>query len=230
LIIRIFSSLPEYINGVVPLSILGRAQHEGLINIQVVDIKQYGLGNHRQIDDTTYGGGAGMVMRADVLGKCLEANINFNQPSPPNIILTSPRGRPFNQNMATQLSQLHEINIVCNRFEAIDQRAIGYYNMQEVSIGNYILLGGEVASLVMLEAICRLQSGVIKNNEACTEESFSSTMEYEIEYDHYTKPAMWNNLSVPTDLQSGNHQAIKQWRTNSSRVRTQQFKNNVHSS
>ncbi len=163
-----------------------------------------------------------MIIRADVLGQCIEDNLEINnvEHGRPKIILTSPRGQHFNQQMARNLSQQKEINIICNRSEGVDQRFIHYYQIEEVSIGDYVLLGGESASLVMIESIVRLLPNAIHNTMATIEESFSDTMEHSLEYDQYTKPVSWKGMEVPEILRSGHHQQIANWRKESSYLKT----------
>ncbi len=209
--ITVFSSLPEFFD-VANLSIMGRSLKSGLWDLNIVNIRDYGIGGYKQIDDTTYGGGSGMILRADVLGDCLEKNIDFKKK--PRILLTSPRGKKFTQKIATELANGDDFYIVNNRFEAIDQRAIEYYNLEEISIGDYILFGGEVASIVIMESVIRLIPGVIESHD--NEDSFCGELENMMEYDHYTKPAIWNNLEVPEILRNGNHAEIKKWRFNNS--------------
>jgi tRNA (guanine37-N1)-methyltransferase len=206
MLIRVFTSYPEYFKHTIETSILGSSKKSGFWSFEIVDIRDYGIGKHKKIDDTIYGGGCGLLMRADVLSMAIEDRIpDFKNKL---IILTSPRGLTFKQNHAEYLSSVDEINIIANRFEGVDQRFIEHYNIKEVSIGNYVLFGGEVAILVMMEAIIRLIDGVIED-DGKSNESFGK---YEVEHDHYTKPAIWKDLNVPEVLMLGNHANIEKWK------------------
>ena len=211
--VTIFSSLPEFFS-VTNLSIMGRSLREKIWSLNIIDIKQYGLGGYQRIDDTPYGGGSGMILRPDVIEKSIESNFPASKP---RIILTSPRGKKFDQKMAFELSKEDNFAIFCNRFEGVDQRAIQYYNLEEISIGDYILFGGEVAAIVILESIVRLIPNVINSHD--NEDSFCGKLENMLEYDHYTKPAIWNELTVPEVLRSGNHTEINKWKlTNAKKI------------
>ena len=210
--IKIFTSLPEFFD-VADLSILGRSLKSGLWSLELINIKEYGITGYKQIDDTPYGGGAGMILRADVIGQAIEKNIDFDKK--PKVVLTSPRGAKFDQKMAEKFAKLDELHIICSRFEGVDQRVIDFYNLEEVSIGDYVLFGGEVAALTMIEAIVRLIPGVIPSHDS--EDSFCGVLEGKLEYDHYTRPAIWKDMSVPEVLTSGNHAEIKKWRLNNAK-------------
>ncbi len=212
MLIRIFTSYPEYFIDTLNVSILGSSKKSGLWSCEIIDIREYGIGKHKKIDDTIYGGGQGLLMRADVLSNAIEDRIpDFKNKL---ILLTSPRGLSFKQKHAEYLSSIDEINIIANRFEGVDQRFIDYYNIKEVSIGDYVLFGGEVAVLVMIEAIVRLINGVIEI-DGKKNESFGK---YEIEHDHYTKPAIWKNLNVPEVLTLGNHANIEKWKIENAKM------------
>lgn len=208
--ITVFSIFPEFFDCTAKMPILGRALDQGIWTFHAVDIRHYGIGKYKRVDDVTYGGGSGMILRPDVLSTCIDDHIgNKNQ----RILLTSPRGKLYNQQMAEQLSQSQQdLYIVCNRFEGVDQRIIQQYNMEEVSIGDYILMGGETAALAIIESIVRLLPGTFETDAGIKEDSFSESLQHMIEYDHYTQPAIWQQLSVPDVLKSGNHAKIAQWR------------------
>ncbi len=203
--INVFSALPEFFD-VTNLSILGRSLKASLWSLNIIDLKQYGIGEYKKIDDTPYGGGGGMILRSDVIGNAIEQNIKPKS----RVLLTSPRGKKFDQKMATELAKQPNFSIICNRFEGVDQRAIDYYNLEEVSIGDYIVFGGEVVSIVIIESVVRLLPDVIPNHN--NEDSFCGELENMLEYDYYTKPAIWQNLAVPSILSGGNHAEIKKWR------------------
>ena len=200
---NLFTLFPEMFPGSLGYSLAGEALKNGLWGYQGIDLKQFGIGKFPRVDDAPYGGGAGMVMRADVIEKALE-----NQ-KPNKLIYMSPRGLPLTQNKVIELSKLNEINILCGRFEGIDERVIEHYKIEEISVGDYILSGGEVAALVLMDALIRGLPGVIGGLTSHDEESFSNGL---LEYPHYTRPAEWKGLKVPEVLTSGNHAKIAEWR------------------
>lgn len=213
--IKIITAFPEFFSGVF-CSILEKAIQKNLIKIEVIDIKKYAKGSKfPRIDDTPYGGGGGMILKPDVLSDCIEDNLDkefFKNNSENKIIITSPRGIIYEQKNAEDFSKLKKIAIVTNRYEGVDQRVIDYYKMEEISIGNYITIGGEVASVVMIESFCRLIPNVIGNFE-CTKKQTFSTKNYK-QHNLYTKPKIWNNIEVPQVLQKGNHKEIEDFRKN----------------
>ncbi|QED23674.1 tRNA (guanosine(37)-N1)-methyltransferase TrmD [Candidatus Deianiraea vastatrix] len=224
MLVRIFTAYPEYFQNNLTVSLLKNAMETGVWSLEIVNLRDFGDGKHKKIDDTTYGGGNGLVMRPDILESAICAKIpNAQQflslnPSENRLLcLTSPRGIQFSQKTASQIAKLDEINIICNRFEAVDERIIDKYNIREISIGNYVLLGGEVAVCVILEASLRLLPKFLKNNETVDEESFSKALNGKLEYPQYTKPQIWNEISVPSVLLDGNHQEIAKWRAENTR-------------
>lgn len=200
----ILTIFPSMFPGPLGESLAGKALNENVWSLKVTDIRDFGLGKHRSVDDTPFGGGAGMVMRPDVLDAAIASVVDER----PLIVLT-PRGAPLTQNRVRQLEQGPGAILLCGRFEGIDQRVIEAREAEEISIGDYILSGGEIAALVLLDAVIRLLPGVMGHAESGVEESFSSTL---LEYPHYTRPAVWANRAVPETLTSGNHQAIAAWR------------------
>jgi tRNA (guanine37-N1)-methyltransferase len=200
----ILTIFPSMFPGPLGESLAGKALDENIWSLKVTDIRDFGLGKHRSVDDTPFGGGAGMVMRPDVL----DAAIGSVADDRPLIVLT-PRGAPLTQKRVRQLEQGPGAILLCGRFEGIDQRVIEARNAEEISIGDYVLSGGEIAALVLLDAVIRLLPGVMGHAESGVEESFSSLL---LEYPHYTRPALWANRAVPETLTSGNHQAIAAWR------------------
>lgn len=208
--IDVVTIFPEYF-APLKLSLLGKAQDQGLIQVEVHDLRTYAKNNHHSVDDTPYGGGAGMVMMPEVWGQALD---QIMTPESDLIILT-PAGRKFDQVMAADFSKAAHLVFACGRYEGIDDRVRQYYEnknfrVHEVSIGNYVLGGGEVASLVMIEAVTRLIPGVLGNPESLAEESHNE--EGYLEYPNFTKPAVWRDLEVPEVLLSGNHAEIAKWR------------------
>jgi tRNA (guanine37-N1)-methyltransferase len=185
-------------------SLAGKALGAGTWSLNTTDIRAFGLGRHRRVDDTPFGGGAGMVMRPDVL----DAAIGSIADERPLIVLT-PRGAPLTQARVQQLAAGPGIILLCGRFEGIDQRVIDARQAEEISIGDYVLSGGEIAAFVLLDAAIRLLPGVMGAAESAQEESFAQNL---LEYPHYTRPALWAERAVPDPLTSGNHQAIAAWR------------------
>lgn len=200
---NLITLFPEMFPGSLQYSLAGDALKNDIWNFGTINLRDFGLGKHKNIDDTPYGGGAGMVIRADVLGEAIEST------KPKKLIYMSPRGKALTQAKAIELSKEAEISIICGRFEGIDQRVIDHYEIEEISIGDYILSGGEPAALVMMDAIIRTLPGVLGNNETHSEESFSGGL---LEYPHYTRPAEWKEIGVPDILKSGNHAEIDKWR------------------
>ena len=206
---------PEYF-APAQLSLLGKAQSKGLVDIQVHDLRAVTEDNHNTVDDTPYGGGAGMVMLPEVWGKVLDLLMVADT----DLIILTPAGKRFNQEMAQSLSSAKHLIFACGRYEGIDDRVRQHYEgaeyaaknirVHEVSIGDYVLGGGEVASLVMIEAITRLIPGVLGNPESLSEESHNS--EGYLEYPNFTKPQEWRGIPVPEILLSGNHAEIAKWR------------------
>jgi tRNA (guanine37-N1)-methyltransferase len=173
-------------------------------SLKTTDIRDFGLGRHRSVDDTPFGGGAGMVLRPDVVDAAI-ASVADERP----LIFLTPRGAPLTQKRVRELSQGPGAILLCGRFEGIDQRVIEARAAEEISIGDYILSGGELAALVLLDSVIRLLPGVMGQAESAVEESFSASL---LEYPHYTRPAIWADRPVPETLTSGNHQAIAAWR------------------
>lgn len=191
-------------------SIAGKALEAGLWSYQTVNIRQFAEDKHGTVDDIPYGGGTGMVMRADVLDRAIKASV----PAAAKLVYMSPRGKPFNQEMAYAWAEHKEVAILCGRYEGVDQRVLEAHQMEEVSMGDFILSGGEMAALTAMDACIRLIDGVIGKRSALLEESFGKNAEYTglLEYPLYTRPAIWEHLPVPEVLLSGNHRNIEDWR------------------
>jgi len=200
----VLTIFPGMFPGPLGESLAGKALAAGTWSLNATDIRDYGLGRHRSVDDTPFGGGAGMVMRPDVLDAAIAAVADDR----PLIVLT-PRGAPLTQARVQQLAAGPGAILLCGRFEGIDQRVIEARKAEEISIGDYVLSGGEIAALVLLDAVIRLLPGVMGAAESAAEESFSTAL---LEYPHYTRPAIWADRPVPEPLTSGNHQAIAAWR------------------
>lgn len=201
---RVVTLFPEMFPGVLGLSLTGTALQRGLWSLDVIDLRRFGLGRHRAVDDTPAGGGAGLVLRADVVGPALGAAAG---PGP--TIYLSPRGRPFTQQLARELAAGPGATLLCGRFEGVDQRVLDHFDVQEVSLGDFVLTGGEIAAQAVIDATVRLLPGVIGNPASLEEESFSDGL---LEHPHYTKPADWEGLMIPEVLTSGHHGRVAEWR------------------
>ncbi len=212
--ITAISIFPEYFSPL-ELSLIGKARQQSLIDFTAVNLRDFTHDNHHTVDDTPYGGGAGMVMKPEPWGEAIDAALQGLDHVVDLVILT-PAGKKFTQRIAEEFATSRKIIFACGRYEGIDARVGDYYRsiknvrVHEISIGDYVLNGGEVAALVMIEAITRLIPGVIGNPESLAEESHNEIGE--VEYPNYTKPAQWRGLSVPEVLMSGNHGHIAQWR------------------
>ena len=189
-------------------SLTGRALKDRLWALETTHLREFGEGRHRNVDDTPAGGGAGMVMRADVMSRAIEAATAGAPPTRPLLYL-SPRGRRFDQAMAQHLSEGPGLTMICGRFEGLDERVIEHYGITEVSLGDFVLTGGEIAAQAMIDATVRLLPGVLGNAASTEEESFTSGL---LEHPQYTRPAEWNGRQIPEVLLSGNHAKIAEWR------------------
>ena len=201
--VKVLTIFPEVFPGFLGTSLTGKALEKGLWSLEAVNIRDYAFDKHGSVDDTPCGGGAGMVMRPDVLGAAIEANHTKGR-----LIYMSPRGKPLTQKMSHELSLEQDITIICGRFEGIDQRVLDEYNIEEISIGDYILTGGDQAAMIMLDTVTRLLPGVLGNSESLANESFEQGL---LEHPLYTKPAEWNGRQVPEVLLNGNHKLIAEW-------------------
>ena len=204
---------PEAFPGPLGVSILERARSEGLWSLDTIFLREFGLGKHRQVDEKPAGGGAGLVLRPDVAAAAIDSLGADNRP----IIYPSPRGVPFSQALAQDWSKGPGLVFFCGRFEGLDERVIESRNLIEVSLGDFILAGGEVAAITMLEATLRLIPGVAGNQASVEDESFSNGL---LEYPHYTLPRVWENHTTPDVLLSGDHKAVAEWRNQQSKALT----------
>ncbi|MCX2724841.1 tRNA (guanosine(37)-N1)-methyltransferase TrmD [Roseibium salinum] len=203
----ILSLYPDMFPGPLGHSLSGRALEKGLWELETRQIRDFATDKHRSVDDTPAGGGAGMVLRADVLARAIDAAAPADDPRPK--LLMSPRGHPFNQARARELAEGQGAVIVCGRFEGVDQRVIDSRGLEEICIGDYILSGGEIGAMTMLDAVVRLIPGVMGNKESGDTESFETGL---LEHPHYTRPADFEGMPIPEVLTSGNHRKIHEWR------------------
>jgi tRNA (guanine37-N1)-methyltransferase len=207
--VTVLTIMPEMFPGPLGASLAGRALESGRWSLDVRDIREHALDRHRSVDDTPFGGGAGMVMRADVLERALLA-----VPERGRLLYMSPRGRVLNQALVRELAALPKLTLLCGRFEGVDQRVLDAYGFEDVSLGDYVLSGGELAAMTLIDACVRLLPGVLGNEATIVQESFENGL---LEYSHYTRPARWEDAqgrvwSVPEVLASGHHEKVATWR------------------
>ena len=226
--IDVVSLFPSYLDPL-NLSLLGKAQEQGILEIVIHDLRDWATDQHRTVDDTPYGGGPGMVMSPVVWGEALDSIRNQAMVNPV-LIIPTPSGQPFDQVLAASLAGVEHLVFACGRYEGIDSRVGVHYSqdqrwssVREVSIGDYVLAGGEVASLVMIEAITRLIPGILGNPESVIDDSFSR-LDSLVEGPVFTKPPIWRGLEVPEVLRSGNHGRVAQWRKDQAQARTETFR------
>lgn len=215
---RIITLFPGAFPGVLGESLTGRALKDRLWQLETTDLRPYGIGKHRNVDDTPAGGGAGMVLRADVVGPAIEDTMKGARGNWP-IVYLSPRGKRFDQNMARAWAQCDGVTLLCGRFEGVDERVLEHYNIQEVSLGDFVLTGGEIAAQAMLDATVRLIPGVLGNQASTEEESHSNGL---LEHPQFTRPAEWMGRPIPDVLMSGHHGKIEDWRRQMSEKITQE--------
>lgn len=201
----VLTLFPQMFPGALGYSLAGRALQEGIWSLKTHDIRDFAFDKYRTVDDTPFGGGAGMVMRPDVLGAAIESVHTQGK----RLIYFSPRGRTFTQTMAQDLANEGAVTFICGRFEGVDERVLQAYQVEEVSLGDFVLSGGEMAALTVLDAVVRLLPGVLGSQASLDEESFAQGL---LEYPQYTRPQEWKGLSVPEVLVSGHHGRVAQWR------------------
>ena len=208
---KVITLFPQAFPGVLGQSLTGRALDQGLWALETIDLRPFGIGKHKNVDDTPADGGAGMVLRADVVHEALTQAAYGTPPSRKDwpVVYLSPRGKPFDQATARRWSQADGLTMLCGRFEGVDQRVLDYHRVEEVSLGDFVLTGGEIAAQAMIDATVRLLPGVLGNEASTEEESHSNGL---LEHPQYTRPAEWQGRPIPDVLLSGNHAKINEWR------------------
>ena len=210
---QVLTLYPEIFPGPLNKGLYGKAMAKKLWSLDVINIRDAALDKHKTVDDTPYGGGTGMLMKPDVLAKSIDENVNNKD----RIFYLSPKGKIFNQKLAQQLSREKSFSLICGHFEGVDERVLSTRNIEEISIGDYVLSGGETAAFVVLDSVLRLLPGVLGNEKSTSEETFENGL---LEYPQYTKPQIWEKKSVPEVLLSGDHAKIKDWRLSQSEAIT----------
>tara|TARA_Y100000389_G_C17347924_1_gene456849 strand:- start:345 stop:1049 length:705 start_codon:yes stop_codon:yes gene_type:complete len=213
---RVFTLYPDLFPGPLDFGIYKKAKKKKLWSIEIINIRKFAKDKHRKVDDKPFGGGSGMLLKPDVLASALDKHINLKNKKERNIFL-SPKGKKLDQKFIKKISKEKVINIICGHFEGVDQRLLETRKIKEVSIGDYILSGGETASFVFIDAILRLIPGVLGNKLSSVDETFEN---YLLEYPQFTKPQKWEKKSPPNVLLSGDHAKIKDWRLSQSKVIT----------
>ncbi|MBX7146482.1 MAG: tRNA (guanosine(37)-N1)-methyltransferase TrmD [Alphaproteobacteria bacterium] len=215
--VQVLTLFPEMFPGSLQYSLAGKAKEIGIWSLKTLNIRDFTADKYKTVDDTSFGGGPGMVMRPDVVHESMCLAVQ-NNPSARKIYLT-PKGYPLTQKVVENLASSSGIILLCGRYEGIDQRVIDAHQMEEISLGDFVLSGGEPAALALIDACVRLLPGVLKQKDTLQEESFAQGL---LEYHHYTRPAIWQEVSVPDILLSGDHQRIKDWRFSQAEKLTQQ--------
>ena len=210
---QVFTLYPEVFPGPLSKGLYGKALSKKLWNLNIVNIRDAAEDKHKTVDDTPYGGGSGMLLKADVLAKSLDQNKIEGE----KVIYLSPKGKKFDQNYAQELSNEKSVSFICGHFEGVDERVLSTRNIEEISIGDYILSGGETAAFVIIDSVLRLLPGILGNENSKADESFENGL---LEYPQYTKPQIWEEKSVPEVLLSGDHSKIKDWRLSQSEAIT----------
>ena len=210
---QVFTLYPEVFPGPLSKGLYGKALSNNLWNLKIVNIRDSADDKHKTVDDTPYGGGSGMLLKADVLAKSLDENKNESE----RILYLSPKGKKFDQNLAKELANEKSLSLICGHFEGVDERILSTRNIDEISIGDYVLSGGESAAYVVIDSILRLLPGVLGNENSKLDETFENGL---LEYPQYTKPQIWEEKAVPDVLLSGDHNKIKDWRLSQSEAIT----------
>ena len=210
---QVFTLYPEVFPGPLAKGLYGKALSNKLWNLSVINIRDAATDKHKTVDDTPYGGGTGMLLKADILANSLDRKVKKGE----RVFYLSPKGKKFDQKLAQDLSKEKSISLICGNFEGVDERVLTTRNIEEISIGDYVLSGGETAALVVLDSILRLLPGVLGNEKSSIDETFENGL---LEYPQYTKPQIWEEKSVPEVLLSGDHAKIKDWRLSQSEAIT----------
>jgi len=218
--VQVITLFPDAFPGVLGLSLTGKALQYRIWTLSTIDLRDFGIGKHNKVDDTPSGGGPGLVIRADVLGPAIETALSRAESSTPLVYL-SPRGKTFNQRLARKWSKSEGIILICGRFEGIDQRVIDHYGIEEISMGDFVMTGGEIAAQAMIDTTVRLLPNVIGNRDSLKTESHSNGL---IEHDQFTRPNEWKGQKIPQTLSSGHHGKIESWRENQSKSKTKQYR------
>lgn len=214
---QIITLFPDAFPGLLGQSLIGKALKDGIWQLDITDLRTFGDGKHRKVDDTPAGGGAGLVIRPDILGAAID-HVRKRAPLDRPLVYLSPRGQRFDQRMAERFATGDGVTLICGRFEGIDERVIEHYGIEEVSLGDFVMTGGEIAAQALIDASVRLLPDVLGNAASIDEESHSNGL---LEHPQYTRPAHWNGRAIPDVLLSGNHQKIAKWRQDQSRAITQ---------
>ena len=211
--VQVFTLYPEIFPGPLNQGLYGKALAKKLWDLKVVNIRDFAEDKHKTVDDTPFGGGSGMLLKPDVLAKAIDQNMKVGE----RIFYLSPKGKKFKQKLAQKLSKEKSINLICGHFEGVDERILATRNIEEISIGDFILSGGETAAFVIIDSVLRLLPGVLGNDQSKNDESFENGL---LEYPQYTKPQIWEKKNVPEVLLSGDHNKIKDWRLSQSEAIT----------
>lgn len=221
--IKVLTLFPGLFPGPLGVSVTGKALKNKLWELDAINIRDFALDAHKSVDDSPAGGGTGMVMKPDVMSRAIDHAVGSQRQ---NIFYLSPRGKVLTQGKLHELAKLQRFVLICGRFEGVDQRVIDHYNIEEISIGNYVLTGGEMAAYVVIDGCIRLVPGVLGNEGSNLEESFAVNSEYQnlVEYPQYTKPNVWHGYKIPDVLTSGDHQKVKKWRLEQARSLTKRLR------
>jgi len=216
---QVLTVLPEAFPGSLGLSLAGKALDAGLWALDVVDLRDFAVDKHRTVDDTPFGGGPGMVIRPDVVAAGLDHAATARPAQTRRQIYLSPRGTPLTQSLVKELATVEVVTLICGRFEGVDERILQARDIEEVSLGDFVLSGGEPAAIALIDAVIRLVPGVLGDQDSLSEESFEGDL---LEYPHYTRPRVWEGMAVPDVLTSGHHERVREWRQNESNRITRQ--------
>ena len=216
---QVLTVLPDAFPGPLGLSLAGKALDDGLWSLDVIDLRDFGVDKHRTVDDTPFGGGPGMVIRPDVVAAGLDQAAALRPAVSRRQIYLSPRGTPLSQSLVKELAAVDVVTMICGRFEGVDERILQTRDIEEVSLGDYVLSGGEPAAIALIDAVVRLVPGVLGDRGSLAEESFEGDL---LEYPQYTRPRVWEGMAVPDVLISGHHERVREWRQNESNRITKQ--------